>query len=445
MNVKKAEGSVFHVLLFSLPVIISQACDSLMMLTDRYLLAQVNPIFAAAAMSGGMTAFLFWIFGAGLLGFVTPLTAQYMGANAPNKAKKVLVQALILSVILSVPLLLFSRSLGFYYFTFLRLPAEELPLTMAYLSVIIQCCFFVFVKVSFASFFSGIGKTKIVMTVNMSGLILNIPLSYFFIHGGWGEAWINVKGAALGTVCAELFMTLLYIGIFLKSYAKNMQWSFERTLFKKLLKYGFSTGMEFFVLTLAFNTFLTMFHSFGIDAAQAIAITSTWSWLTVLPFFGLSVGVMSLVGHSLGKNNSQLASQITLSAIKIAFAIVALASIGFLGFSDSLVHNFGIMSESPVYELAIFMIQMLPLYCIFDALNFVVPATLRASGDTFFCLKINAIGHWTCLLICFYGIYYGHFSPSTIWCLFILTLLIQSIIFGYRYLRGSWKSLKMAE
>ena len=111
MNVKKVEGSVFHVLIFSLPVIISQACDSLMMLTDRYLLAQVNPIFAAAAMSGGMTAFLFWIFGAGLLGFVTPLTAQYIGANAPDKAKKVLVQALIASVILSVPLLLFSRSL----------------------------------------------------------------------------------------------------------------------------------------------------------------------------------------------------------------------------------------------------------------------------------------------------------------------------------------------
>lgn len=445
MNPKKVEGSVFHVFMFSLPVIISQACDSLMMLTDRYLLAQVNPIFAAAAMSGGMTAFLFWVFGAGLLGFVTPLTAQYIGANAPEKAKKVLVQALIVSVILSIPLLLFSRSLAFYYFTFLRLPTEELPLAMAYLSVIIQCCFFVFVKVSFASFFSGIGKTKIVMTVNMAGFLLNIPLSYFFIHGGGGEIWMNVKGAALGTVCAEIFMTLLYIGIFLKDYAKNMQWSFDRTLFKKLLKYGSSTGMEFFVLTLAFNTFLTMFHSFGIDAAQAIAITSTWSWLTVLPFFGLSVSVMSLVGHSLGENNSKLASQITLSAIKIAFVIVILASIGFLWFSNFLVSNFGIMNGSSVYELAIFMIQMLPLYCLFDALNFVLPATLRASGDTFFCLKINAIGHWTCLLFCFYGIYYGHFSPGTIWCLFILTLSIQSIIFGCRYLQGSWKLLKMTK
>ena len=64
--------------------------------------------------------------------------------------------------------------------------------------------------------------------------------------------------------------------------------------------------------------------------------------------------------------------------------MVALASIGFLGFSNSLVHNFGITSESQVYDLSIFMIQMLPLYCIFDALNFVLPATLRASGDLFF-------------------------------------------------------------
>ena len=55
---------------------------------------------------------------------------------------------------------------------------------------------------------------------------------------------------------------------------------------------------------------------------------------------------MSLVGHSLGKNNIQLASQITFSAIKIAFASVILASIGFLGYLAIFsVHNFGIIER----------------------------------------------------------------------------------------------------
>ncbi|MFN4175200.1 MAG: MATE family efflux transporter, partial [Parachlamydiaceae bacterium] len=160
----------------------------------------------------------------------------------------------------------------------------------------------------------------------------------------------------------------------------------------------------------------------------------------------LSIGVMSLIGNACGEKNFSLASHITLSAIKIALGFAFIASIIFIGFSDYLVQSFMIPTESSAYRLAIFMIGMLPLYCVFDAINFVFSATLRACGDTLFCLKINAAGQWVCLFICFYGAFYLHFSPETLWSLFIITLSIQSLFLVCRYLKGAWKeekSLKM--
>jgi MATE family multidrug resistance protein len=445
MTPVQSRGGIRHVFLFSLPVIMSQACDSLMMFTDRYLLAQVDSLLPTASMSGGMTAFLLWVFGVGLLSFTTPLVSQYKGANEASKANTVVIQGLILSVFLAAPLLIWGQKLAHFYFTFLRLPEAEFPLALQYLSVIIHSCLFVFFKVVFAGFFSGIGKTKLVMAVNIAGLLLNMPLSYFLIHGGLGENWQGVRGAALGTVCAEIFMSVLYAILFLRSYAKNVKWSFSAVVFKKLLLYGAPIGAEFFALTFAFNTLITMFHSFGLHAAQAMTVTMNWSWLTILPFLGLNVGVMSLVGHAMGEGNPSLAEQITKSAITIAFGIVALASFAFLAFTDLLIEAFGITQDLPAFALAQFMIRTLPLYCLFDALSFVFTACLRASGDTQFCLKVGAVGHWACLLLCFYGTYYGGFSPLTIWGFFILTLFGQSIGYGWRYLRGSWKKLRVVD
>ncbi len=436
-------GDVISVLAFSLPVIISQACDSLMMFTDRYLLSQLDPVSPTASMSGGMTAFLLWIFGAGLLGFSAALVSQYRGAGDLKSALSVVPQGLILSFFLSLPLLIWGKSLGAMYFSFLKMPALEYPLAVQYLDIILDACPFVFAKVVFSSFFSGMGKTKVVMIVNMIGLIVNIPLSYSLIHGALGAEWQGVSGAALGTLFAEIIMTLIYIGIFLYNKREGLSWKFASPIFKKLVQYGAPTGLEYFVLTFAFNTFLTMFHSFGIHAAEAITIAMNWSWLTVLPFFGLNIGIMSMCGHALGAGNIHLVETITRSGLKIAFAIVGIASLAFLMFADDLVLLFGVSRDLKSFALASFMIRTLPIYCIFDATSFVLTGPLRASGDTKFCLGVSSVGHWGGLILCFLGTFYANFSPLMVWSIFIVTLGLQTLAFTWRYQEGHWKQIQM--
>jgi len=47
------------------------------------------------------------------------------------------------------------------------------------------------------------------------------PFELFFIHGGYGEAWINVRGAALETVCTGSI------------YDSTLHWNFPTRLCKK--------------------------------------------------------------------------------------------------------------------------------------------------------------------------------------------------------------------
>lgn len=433
--------NVLSVFKFSFPVIISQSCDSLILFTGRYLLAKINPLFATAALTGGMTAFLLWVFGVGLLCFITALVSQYRGAGQFGKSIKVVPQGIWLSILLSLPLFFFGNSIASFYFKFLKIPSEEYIFANQYLSIVIMSCLFVFIKVVFSSFFSGIGKTKIVMMVNIFGLIFNIPLCFFLIYYGIFGKYTGIEGAALGMFISELFMTLVYVYLFMKKYSKNLKWFFEKEIIKKLIYLGSPMGFEFFAFTFVFNTFLTIFHSFGSSAAVSISITMSWCWLTVLPVLGLNVGVMSLVGHAMGENNPAKAVQVTKSALIIAFFIVFIASIFFLFFSNELISAFD--PNLIQNKLLQSMIKTLPIYCFFDALSFVLTGVLRAAGDSKYCFKVGATCQWVFLLICYFGVTDRIFTPFFVWQLFILTLFIQALAYAFRYSLGNWKKLRI--
>ena len=418
-----------------------------MMFTDRYLLAQIDPFLPAGAMSGGMTAFLLWIFGLGLLSFTTPLVSHLLGAGNPAHARKAVSQGILVAVLLSIPVLVFGQKLGRQYFTLLRVPNTELMTADQYLSILILCTPLVFIKAVFSGFYAGIGKPKTVMLVNITGTLINIPLAYLLIHGKLGTEWSGVRGAALGTCLAVVIMTLIYLFLFIRSELQRGAQTFklDLKLLKPLFFYGSVVGSEFFFLTLAFTTFVTLFHSLGVEATLAITVTLNWSWLLIMPFFGLNIGLMSLVGRAMGKKDVALAEKLTKSGLGIAYSIVVSSSLAFLFFTDSLIQVFGIPAGSPGYDLATSMIRTLPLFCAFDAVCYVLSATLRSTGDGRYCFLVGAFGQWGFILICLYGTYYGGFSPFPIWCLFVGSLFLQASAFLYRYLHGPWRVLSVLD
>ena len=90
-------GGMREVLTQATPIIVTQSSDTVLMFTDRYLLSGKSPIHMAAALSGGLTAFLSLTFFFGLLSQVNALSGQFTGKKSPREASLAAGQGIILA------------------------------------------------------------------------------------------------------------------------------------------------------------------------------------------------------------------------------------------------------------------------------------------------------------------------------------------------------------
>ena len=81
----------------ALPMVVSLGCDTVMVFTDRLFLSRLSPELMNASMGGGLTVFMMSSFFLGLFGYVTALTAQYLGAGRKKDCAAVVTQAVWLS------------------------------------------------------------------------------------------------------------------------------------------------------------------------------------------------------------------------------------------------------------------------------------------------------------------------------------------------------------
>ena len=263
-----------ELVLLSIPIMISQASEALMMFTDRLLLTPLGKEYPAASMAGMFGAEISRVFFFGLLGYINPLVGQYFGAGQKTNCAKVLVQGLIFSLLIFPVVAALGRWLMPYYFGWAGIHADELVLVIKYFNVIMFGLFFALASVAFASYFAGIGDTRCVMIINMTGMLANIPISYYLIHHGLFGYCQGIEGAALGVSISQGLMATLYTLYFFRpkharEFAVAKAFVFAPPILKKLLYFGSPTGIEFFLIFFAFSTYVNLFHSYGTNEALA--------------------------------------------------------------------------------------------------------------------------------------------------------------------------------
>lgn len=446
------EAGIKELLWISLPIIVSQASSSMMLFTDRYLLTPLGRAYPTASMAAGFLSTLLMIFFIGTLTYITPLVAQYLGAKQTDKCPKVLAQGIYL-ILFVYPLIVVG---GYYlaplYYKIANIAPEEAELALDYFEVINAGSLFTLLAIAFSSFFSGIGNTKYIMVANLSGMLANIPLAYFFIYQDYIPYLSGVRGAAFGTVLSSLFMCILFI-IFLRlkqvreSFDFSHAFSFDREIIAKLFKFGGPSGAEFFLIFFAFSSFVTLFHSYGVNEALAMTITFNWDIVAFFPIWGLSIGIMSMVGKYLGAKKVDLALRSTFSGAKIAFTLTCFYMFCFLYFSVPMVKifipkNIGEHHDF-VLNLGSDMLRMVSIYCWANALNLVFSATLRAAGDTRICMWISICGDWTMLLTTFLAIRVWKLEPLVTWYIFVGFVFFVSLLFVLRFRQGRWKNIQV--
>ncbi len=444
-------GNIRELLGIALPMVISQACETVMMFTDRLFLSRLGGVHMNAAMGGGLTCFLFMTFFIGTTGYANALVAQYYGAGQREKCPLVVTQGAILAL-LGALLLLGTLPLGRLFFVFSRVPEEQVALQVAYFNIVMMGAGIALLRNVLSCFFSGIGKTPIVMGASLFSMLVNVGANYVLVFGKLGFPALGVRGAAYGTLIGGVAGLLVILGAYLsrenrRTYGVLEALRFDRTIMKLLLRLGYPAGLELFLNLFAFTSMVMAFHSYGIAVGAAATIALNWDMVSFIPLVGMNIAITSLVGRYMGAGKPDAAHRVTMGGLRLAFCYSGVLLLIFASMPETLVQVFRPREASLAFEsmlpTATFMVRLISFYVLADAVGTVFSGALRGAGDTFWAMILSVGTHWFLALSVIGAIRIFHVPPEASWSILVSMVFFIGGAFYLRYRGGAWRTLRV--
>ena len=442
-------GGFREMLAISAPMVVSHACETLLIFIDRLFLSRVGPEPMNAAMAGGLSSFMLMTFFVGLLGYTTALVAQYLGAGHKSQCCVVVTQAALLVV--PATLIVFScRPLVYWLFGQMDIEPTQREQQQMYFDILLYGTPLVLLRTVLSGFFSGIGRTRIVMISAMVAMAVNAGANYVLIFGHLGFPALGLRGAAYGTLFGSFCALTVLLAAYLRR-SNRREFSiahcraYQQTIMKKLLRFGSPAGVEMFLNLLAFTLIVLIFHSHGAVTATAVTIVFNWDLVSFVPLLGLQIGVVSLVGRYMGAGSPEVAERAAFSGLKMGWIYSSVILLLFVTFPQHLVALFAPREYSELFAaaapLAVDMLRLAALYVLADATIVVFSGTLRGAGDTLWAMGLSVAMHWLMVPIVFIFLKVLNYSPITVWLAFVAFFLISSGLFYLRFRHGHWKTL----
>jgi len=448
-------GGISALMPIAVPMIISQIFDTVMTFVDRLYLAYVGKEEIAACMSGGITAWLCMTLFVGIIGYSSTIVAHHYGAKRFRECPLVVYQGLLLAV-LSYPLVLVVASFASRIFTSGGHDPDLARLELQYFWYMAFGGILGLLRAALASFFSGIGKTKVIMWANSTALLVNLVANYVLIYGKLGCPAMGLKGAAIGTLMASGTMTVVIFVAFLREIRRA---PYSATLadvhynwrnLRALLRFGLPNGIENLLGMGSFVAVVSSFNSYGANVAAATTIVFSWDLVSFFPLIGIQVGVCTLVGQCMGAKNPDGAEQAAYSGFKLALSYSGLALIIFCTIPQVLVGVFTPdsvpgLDYGAVRELAVRMLRLAALYLMFDGIVLVSTGALRGAGDTLWVMIVGAMLQWVNASVVLIGVHYLKWQPIYAWLVFVFAIMTTGGVVYLRFKHGKWKTITMLE
>lgn len=429
----------------ALPMVVSQGALALMMFADRFFLSRLSAAHVAASMGGGVSFWVCLCFFNALAAYANAMVAQYFGRRDYGRCSQVVTQGAVISLA-SLPLLWLLGWAMYHVFSLMGHAPELVELEQLYFLTFLFAAYVFLFKAVLASYFSGIGRTRVVMIADVLGVIANVPLSYLLIFGKLGFPELGIVGAALGTVIANCLTIAIYLTFYLNPvHAARFKVSESLVLkpgiMRRYLRLGLPSALEMLVAMGTFNVFLLLFQSYGVAAGAAMAIVFNWDMLSFVPIMGLNIAIMSLTGRSVGAGDISRANAVISAGLFISVSYAGAMALLFITMREALLTIFATPGADFSEVLAIGKQMMLGLatYAIADALILVSTGVLRGAGDTRWLMLTSITVHLLTLMVQLTVILWLQLPAIASWWVFVAMLISKAVIYLTRVFGGRWR------
>jgi len=306
-----------------------------------------------------------------------------------------------------------------------------------------------------SGFFSGRGKTWPVLWVNVATTVVNLVLDYALIFGHWGFPDLGIRGAGIATVVAGVFELLMFLAL-LGSGSNNdtfhtiKGWRLERDLFVRLLRYGFPSGVQFFLEMAGFTAFVLLVGRLGIASLAATNIAFNINTLAFMPMIGCGIAVSVLVGQYLGGEKPDYAQSVVYSGFHLTLVYMISIAAAYVLVPDVFVAPFALRADpggfSEIYGYSIVLLRFVAVYSIFDTMNIIFCSAIKGAGDTRYVMLITVILSVFVFVVPVYlAVVIFEFGLMVAWVFATAYIILLGFIFYFRFLGGKWKTMRVIE
>ena len=378
------------------------------------------------------------------------LVARFVGAGESEKVDRVVYQAFLTAIGISI---LIMAPVGYLLSPILldlvnAAPAvkkEALPFLR--IMFMFSSGMLVFYMLGGALRSAGDARTPMVLGIALT--VLNILLNVVLIRGFGPIPSFGTAGAAMGTCTASGLVALyslqrLWSGKWVVSFPRGGNWGPDWTIIKSLFRYGLPTGIQGIAMNVGGVLLLGFIGSLAQSAAAQAAFAVSYSQLFSLITW-TSVGLMgaaaAVAGQNLGAGKPDRADEAVHAAARIALAGAAFLGIFFFFFPAQLLAVFG-MREQVVVEIGTQLLRVLSVSGLFIAVALTYTGGLQGTGDTRSPLYISIVSQIVLPLgICFMIQRTGTLQPIHIWIAILLGHATRCALSVLRFNQGKWRTI----
>jgi MATE family, multidrug efflux pump len=250
----------------------------------------------------------------------------------------------------------------------------------------------------FASYTTAVSLPRVMMGLNLAGLVVKVPLTWVLVFGHVGAPALGATGCALSTTIVYWVIAVAAWAWCAKSaayarYRVFARWSWPRLRDQRhLLALGTPIGLTFLVDVTAF-TFMALFIArLGAVNSAAHQIAGNVAAVMYMLPLALGNGVAVLVAQAVGARRFEVARSTGITGIGLAAGLALITSFVLVTGAAAITAIY--TEDGAVRAITATLLVLVAVYHVFDALQAVTVSALRGYKHAVVPMVISAISLW---------------------------------------------------
>ena len=433
------------------PTMLTNAIGGLQGIVDHVLVGNLVGYQANAAIGVSWQIFLVVIvFISSLFTGMSVLVARFAGAGEADKVDRVVYQAFLTAIGLSLGIL---APVGYVASPWLLDLVNAAPAVKAEALPFLRIMFgfssgmMVFFMLSGALRSAGDARTPMVLGIAMT--VLNLVLNIVLIRGLGPIPSFGTRGSAMGTCITAGLLAIyalwkLWTGGWVVAFPRGRGLGPDWKIIRELFRFGLPTGIQGIAMNIG-GVFMLSFigslaQSAAAQAAFAVSYTELFSLITWTSV-GLMGSAAAVAGQNLGAGHPDRADQAVHIAARYGLTVAAFVGLFFLFLPRQLLAVFG-MHDAVVVDVGVQLLRVLSLSGLFITVALSYTGGLQGTGDTKSPLYISMISQILVPLgICFVIQRTGTLDPIDIWLAILAGHATRCVLSVLRFRQGQWRHI----